>query len=57
MICEYIEAALQHAHYELISDEEPYYGEVPELHKGYGPPGNPWKSAAKTWQTQWMVGC
>ena len=31
MICEYIEAALQHAHYELISDEEPYYGEVPEL--------------------------
>ncbi len=31
MIYEYIEAALQHAHYELIDDEEPYYGEVPEL--------------------------
>jgi predicted RNase H-like HicB family nuclease len=31
MICEYIEAALKHAHYELIGDEEPYYGEVPEL--------------------------
>ena len=31
MIHEYIEAALERAHYELIEDEEPYYGEVPEL--------------------------
>ena len=31
MIQEYIEAALQHAHYEIIKDEQPYYGEVPEL--------------------------
>jgi predicted RNase H-like HicB family nuclease len=31
MISEYIETALQHAKYELINDEEPYYGEVPEL--------------------------
>jgi predicted RNase H-like HicB family nuclease len=31
MICEYIESAMRHAHYELIEDEEPYYGEVPEL--------------------------
>ncbi len=31
MIREYIEAALQRARYELIKDEEPYYGEVPEL--------------------------
>ena len=31
MIREYIDAALQHARYELIDDEEPYYGEVPEL--------------------------
>ena len=31
MIREYIEIALQHATYELIEDEEPYYGEVPEL--------------------------
>lgn len=31
MIREYIEAALQRAWYELIKDEEPYYGEVPEL--------------------------
>jgi len=31
MICEYVQAALQRARYELIEDEEPFYGEVPEL--------------------------
>lgn len=31
MITEYISAALSKAKYELIEDEEPYYGEVPEL--------------------------
>lgn len=31
MIQEYIEEAMQRAHYELIHDDEPYYGEVPEL--------------------------
>ena len=31
MIIEYIETALAHARYELIDDEEPYYGEIPEL--------------------------
>ena len=31
MITEYIEAALERARYEIIDDEEPYYGEVPEL--------------------------
>jgi predicted RNase H-like HicB family nuclease len=31
MITEYIEAALLKARYEFIEDEEPYYGEVPEL--------------------------
>ncbi len=31
MIIEYIEAALSHAKYEIIKDEEPYYGEVPGL--------------------------
>jgi predicted RNase H-like HicB family nuclease len=31
LIIEYIEAALSCARYELIEDEEPYYGEVPEL--------------------------
>ena len=31
MIREYIEAALNRAKYEFIEDEEPYYGEIPEL--------------------------
>ncbi|MEA2074531.1 MAG: type II toxin-antitoxin system HicB family antitoxin [Euryarchaeota archaeon] len=31
MITEYIEAAMSKAWYEIIEDEEPYYGEVPEL--------------------------
>ena len=31
MIREYIDMALQKAHYELIEDEEPFYGEVREL--------------------------
>lgn len=31
MISQYLQAALERAHYEIIDDEEPYYGEVPEL--------------------------
>jgi predicted RNase H-like HicB family nuclease len=31
VIIEYINAALARAKYELIEDEEPYYGEVPDL--------------------------
>jgi predicted RNase H-like HicB family nuclease len=31
MLTEYIEEALRRARYELIDDEEPYYGEVAEL--------------------------
>lgn len=31
MIVEYIHAALAKAHYEMIPDEEPYYGEIPDL--------------------------
>jgi predicted RNase H-like HicB family nuclease len=31
MIIEYIEAALARANYEMIRDEEPYYGEIPDL--------------------------
>ncbi|MFH0967561.1 MAG: type II toxin-antitoxin system HicB family antitoxin [Methanobacteriota archaeon] len=31
MIIEYINTALAQAHYELIEDEEPYYGEIPDL--------------------------
>jgi predicted RNase H-like HicB family nuclease len=31
MITEYVEEALRRARYEIIDDEEPYYGEVNEL--------------------------
>jgi predicted RNase H-like HicB family nuclease len=31
MIREYIDKALEHAHYEIIDDEEPFYGEIPAL--------------------------
>ena len=31
MLSEYIQEALRRAHYEIIEDAEPYYGEVPEL--------------------------
>jgi len=31
MIAEYIQAAMKNAHYEMIEDEEPFYGEIPEL--------------------------
>jgi len=31
MLIEYIEEALRRARYEIIEDEEPYYGEVEEL--------------------------
>ncbi|MGD9973862.1 MAG: type II toxin-antitoxin system HicB family antitoxin [Desulfatirhabdiaceae bacterium] len=31
MLLQYFQEALEHAHYEKIDDEEPYYGEIPEL--------------------------
>ncbi|MEW6738547.1 MAG: type II toxin-antitoxin system HicB family antitoxin [Nitrospirota bacterium] len=31
MLTEYIEEALKRARYEIIDDEEPYYGEIDEL--------------------------
>ena len=31
MIIEYINEALKKAKYEIINDEEPYYGEIPEI--------------------------
>jgi predicted RNase H-like HicB family nuclease len=31
VISEYIEEAMKYARYEIIEDEEPYYGEIPPL--------------------------
>ncbi len=39
MLTEYIEEALEKAQYEIIDDDEPYYGEVLEL-KGVWATGN-----------------
>ena len=39
MLIEYIEESLKRAHYEIINDEEPFYGEVKEL-KGIWAAGN-----------------
>ena len=39
MLIEYIEESLNRAHYDMIDDEEPFYGEVKEL-KGVWATGN-----------------
>ena len=31
MLLQYIQAALDRAHYEMIEDEDPFYGEIPSL--------------------------
>jgi predicted RNase H-like HicB family nuclease len=31
MLLDYLKAAMEQAHYEIIEDEEPYYGEIPGL--------------------------
>ena len=31
MLSDYIRAALERAHYEIIEDDEPFYGEIPAL--------------------------
>lgn len=31
MLTRYIHEAMERAHYEIIKDAEPYYGEIPEL--------------------------
>jgi hypothetical protein len=33
MLLDYLTAAMERAHYEIIEDEEPYYGEIPGLHR------------------------
>ena len=31
MLTQYVQEALNRAHYEIIEDQEPYYGEIPDL--------------------------
>nr|WP_269852153.1 hypothetical protein [Methanosarcina horonobensis] len=55
MLIQYIQAALERAKYEIIDDEEPYYGEVPEL-EGVWLQARPLKNAAETWKKLSMNG-
>jgi len=47
MLIQYIQAALEHAKYEIIEDEELYHGEVPEL-QGVWASGKTLKKCRKT---------
>lgn len=44
MILEYINAALEHARYEIVKDTEPHHSEVPKLPGCLGQPAGRWKS-------------
>jgi predicted RNase H-like HicB family nuclease len=35
MLTKYIEAAMRHAHYEILSDDGSYYGEIPDCRGVY----------------------
>lgn len=35
MLLQYIQAALRHAHYEILADNGAYYGEIPECRGVY----------------------
>ncbi len=35
MLLEYLQAALRHAHYEILKDDGTYYGEIPECQGVY----------------------
>ncbi|MDK2947842.1 hypothetical protein SAMN04488589_0060 [Methanolobus vulcani] len=57
MLIEYIHAALEKARYELIEDDEPYYGEVPELN-GVWATGNTLEECRKNLEEtidEWIV--
>lgn len=35
MLTKYLEAAMRHAHYEILEDDRTYYGEIPECRGVY----------------------
>ncbi|NLF08502.1 MAG: type II toxin-antitoxin system HicB family antitoxin [Pirellulaceae bacterium] len=39
MLTQYIEAAMRHAHYEILADGEGFYGEIPECRGVYANAG------------------
>ena len=57
MLIQYIQAALENARYEMIDDEEPYYGEVPGL-EGVWSSGNTLEECRKNLEEiidEWVI--
>ena len=57
MLIQYIQAALENARYEIINDEEPYYGEVPGL-EGVWSSGNTLEECRKNLEEiidEWVI--
>jgi len=57
MLIQYIQAALENAKYEMIDDEEPYYGEVPGL-EGVWSSGNTLEECRKNLEEvidEWVI--
>ncbi len=48
MLVEYINEALKTAKYELIEDEDPYYGEIPEIN-------GVWAAAKTLEECRWQL--
>ena len=40
MLIKYLEAAMRHARYEILLDDDKYYGEIPECNGVYATAGN-----------------
>ena len=57
MLGDYMKAALERAHYELIEDEEPYYGEIPGLDGVWatGPTLEGCRTSLKSALEDWIV--
>ena len=49
MLMPYIQAALRHASYEILSDDGSSTGKSPSV-MGYMPTPQPWKNAAHNWR-------
>ena len=47
MISQYLNAAMERAHYEIIDDVEPYYGEIPPA-EACGPQAKRWRNVVAT---------
>lgn len=57
MLIQYIQAALENARYEMVDDEEPYYGEVPGL-EGVWSSGNTLEECRKNLEEvidEWVI--